>query len=217
MANDISDLAIVHDWVELGENPMVGPWAILGVPPTGGAPGLALRIGRDAVIRSHSVIYAGSVIGDGFQCGHGALIREFNEIGDRVSVGSHSVVEHHVKLADGVRIHTGAFIPEFSILDEGAWVGPHVVFTNAAYPLSPDAKSTLRGPHLKRGAKIGANATLLPGVVIGVNSLVGAGAVVVRDVPDGVVVAGHPARVLRPIDDVDAYRILQSTADELAQ
>ncbi len=205
MANDISDLAIVHEWVELGGNPMVGPWAILGVVPRGGVPGLALRIGRDAVIRSHSVIYAGSVIGHGFQCGHGALIREFNEIGDHVSVGSHSVVEHHVRLADGVRIHTGAFIPEFSVLDEGAWVGPHVVFTNAAYPLSPNAKSTLRGPHLMAGAKIGANATLLPGVIIGVNSLVGAGSVVVRNVPDGAIVAGNPARFVRSIDDVEAY------------
>jgi acetyltransferase-like isoleucine patch superfamily enzyme len=214
MANDISDLAIVYDCVELGENPTIGPWAIIGTAPTGGASDLALRIGNDAVIRSHSVIYAGSVIGHGLQTGHGALIREFNEIGDHVSIGSHSVVEHHVRLADGVRIHTGAFIPEFSILDEGAWVGPHVVFTNAAYPLSPKAKSTLRGPHLMPGAKIGANATLLPGVVIGVNSLVGAGAVVVRDVPDGVVVAGNPARLVRSIGDIDEYRILGSSPDE---
>ncbi len=93
-----------------------------------------LRIGSGALIRSHTVIYAGSVIGDRFMAGHGALVREENEIGDRVSIGSHSVVEHHVRLADGVRIHTGAFVPEFSILEEGAWLGPHVVFTNARLP-----------------------------------------------------------------------------------
>jgi acetyltransferase-like isoleucine patch superfamily enzyme len=214
MASDISNLAVLYDCVELGDSATVGPWAILGTAPAGGAPDLVLRIGSAAVIRSHSVIYAGSVIGHGFQTGHGALIREFNEIGDHVSVGSHSVVEHHVRLADGVRIHTGAFIPEFSVLEEGAWVGPHAVFTNAAYPLSRNAKSTLRGPHVMAGAKIGANATLLPGVVIGVNALVGAGSVVVRDVPNGAVVAGNPARIVRSIDELDAYRALELSESE---
>jgi acetyltransferase-like isoleucine patch superfamily enzyme len=216
MTGQISDLAILYESVDLGENATIGPWAVLGSPPAGDPGDLVLRVGRDAVIRSHSVIYAGSVIGDAFQTGHGTLIREHNEIGDRVSVGSHTVVEHHVRLADGVRIHTGAFIPEFSILEEGAWVGPHVVFTNASYPLSPGAKSSLRGPHLKPGAKIGANATLLPGVVIGANSLVGAGSVVVRDVPDGVIVAGNPARIVRSIDEIAAYRNLGSSPGELA-
>ena len=93
-------------------------------------------------------------------------------------------------------------------------MGPHAVFTNAPYPLARDAKMTLRGPHLMAGAKIGANATLLPGVVIEVNSLVGAGAVVVRDVPDGVVVAGNPARFVRSIGDIDEYRILGSSPDD---
>jgi acetyltransferase-like isoleucine patch superfamily enzyme len=216
MATHISAAALVHAGVELGEDAMIDAWVVLGYPPAPDATGLALRIGCNAVIRSHTVIYAGSVIGDGFQTGHGALIRESNEIGDDVSVGSHSVVEHHVRLGDGVRIHSGAFIPEYSVLEEGSWVGPHAVFTNAPYPLSRDTKRTLRGPHLMRGAKIGANATLLPGVVIGVNSLVGAGAVVVRDVPDGVVVAGNPARFVRSIDDLAAYRTVISAPDEPA-
>ena len=132
-----------------------------------------------------------------------------------VSIGSHSVVEHHVRLADGVRIHTGAFIPEFSVLEEGAWVGPHVVFTNAVYPLARDAKRDIsKARTLMRGAKIGANATLLPGVVIGVDALVGAGSVVVRDVPDGAIVAGNPARVIGSIADIAAYRPLAAGLSE---
>src|SRR5213078_4484416 len=133
---------------------------------------------------------------------------------DDVSIGSHSVVEHHVRLADGVRIHTGAFIPEHSVLEAGAWVGPHVVFTNAMYPMSRDAKRSLKGPLLRPGAKVGANATLLPGVVIGRDALVGAGSVVVRDVPDGAIVVGNPARIIGSIEDVEAYRALETALAE---
>ncbi len=208
MSLSISPHAIVHPGVELGDDATIEPWVVLGSSVSGGRTDLVLRIGHGAIIRSHTVIYAGSVIGDGFRTGHGALVREANEIGDRVSIGSHTVVEHHVRLADGVRIHTGAFIPEFSVLEEGAWVGPHAVFTNAVYPLARDAKRTLRGPHLMPGAKIGANATLLPGIVIGRDALVGAGSVVLRDVPDGAIVAGNPARVIGTIADVAAYRSL---------
>lgn len=208
MSSEISPHALVYPDVQLGDDPTVGAWVILGCPAPGVAAGRVLSIGRDAIIRSHTVIYAGSVIGDAFSTGHGALVRESSDIGDRVSIGSHSVVEHHVRLANGVRIHSGAFIPEFSVLEQGSWVGPHVTFTNATYPLAPDAKATLRGPHLMPGAKIGANATLLPGVVIGTDALVGAGSVVLRDVPDRAIVAGNPARVVSSIDDIAAYRSL---------
>jgi acetyltransferase-like isoleucine patch superfamily enzyme len=206
----ISPLAIVHPGVELGDDATIDPWVELGYAVSSDTPGVVLRIGRGAILRSHTVVYAGSVIGDEFRTGHGALVRESNEIGNRVSIGSHSVVEHHVRLADGVRIHTGAFIPEFSVLDEGAWVGPHVVFTNATYPLARDVKRALRGPHLMPRAKIGANATLLPGIVIGTDALVGAGSVVVHDVPDRAIVAGNPARIVGTIADVAAYRSLEA-------
>jgi acetyltransferase-like isoleucine patch superfamily enzyme len=203
--SQISPLAVVHAGVELGDDAAVDPFVVLGYRSAGSLDADVLRIGKGAVIRSHTVIYAGSVIGDGFSTGHGALVRESNEIGNHVSVGSHSVIEHHVRLANRVRVHSGAFIPEFSILEEGAWVGPHVAFTNATYPLASDAKQNLRGPHLMAGAKIGANATLLPGIVIGRDALVGAGSVVLRDVPDGVIVAGNPARVVGAIGDVAGY------------
>lgn len=197
---------VVHPNVRLGEGSRVEPFVVLGVPPRGRDDGeLELVIGADAVLRSHAVVYAGNRIGDRFQLGHGALVREENEIGDDVSIGSHSIVEHHVTIANGVRIHSNAFIPEFSRLDERAWVGPNVVFTNAPYPLGRDAKETLQGPHLLAGAKIGANATILPGRVIGRDALVGAGSVVVNDVPDGAVVAGNPARVIRMVVDLAAY------------
>jgi acetyltransferase-like isoleucine patch superfamily enzyme len=199
----IAATAIIHPNVRLGRDAVVEDYCVIGCPPRGAAPGeLETVIGDGAVIRSFTVIYAGNRIGRNFQTGNKANIRESNEIGDDVSVGTLSVVEHHVHLGDGVRIHTQAFVPEYSRLEKGSWVGPNVVFTNALYPLAPDAKATLRGPVLEEGARIGANATLLPGVSIGRNSLVGAGAVVTRDVPAEAVVAGNPARVVKSVRDL---------------
>jgi acetyltransferase-like isoleucine patch superfamily enzyme len=155
------------------------------------------------------VIYAGSVIGSGLRTGHGVMLREDNEIGDDVSIGTHSIVEHHVRLGNGVRIHSNAFVPEYSVVEDRAWIGPSVTFTNALYPLSAGAKAGLEGPVIRSGAKIGANATLLPGVVVGADALVGAGSVVVHDVPAGAVVVGNPARVVRQVSEIDAYRAQQ--------
>lgn len=200
-------LYVVYPNVHLGGDSQLGPYVLVGVPPRGAQPGeLPTRLGARALVRSHTVIYAGNVIGDNFQTGHGVMIRECNEIGDDVSVGTHSVIEHHVRIGHRVRIHTNAFVPEFTVLEDGCWIGPNVVLTNARYPLSPRAKEELRGPVVKRGAKIGANATLLPGVTIGEEALVGAGAVVVHDVPAGKVVVGNPARVIGDVADLDAYQ-----------
>ncbi len=197
---------LIHPNVTLGAGAELGEWTLIGAPARGQLPGqVATRIGAGAVIRSHSVIYAGNVIGDRFQAGHGVLVRESNRIGNDVSIGTHSVIEHHVEIADGVRIHSNAFIPEYSVLEKDAWVGPGVIFTNARYPRSRGVKEALRGPLIKEGAKIGAGAVLLPGVVIGKDALVGAGAVVTRDVPDRTVVAGNPARPVGSVDRLQVY------------
>ncbi len=202
----------IYPNVHLGAQAEVGDFVILGMPPRGKEPGaLETRIGDQAVIRSHTIIYAGNTVGQRFQTGHAVMIRELNTIGDDVSVGTHTIIEHHVQIAHRVRVHSNAFIPEYSILEEGAWVGPGVVFTNAQYPLSPDAKANLKGPRLLAGAKVGAHATLLPGVVIGRHALVGAGSVVVRDVADYQVVVGNPARVIKDVRQLSAYDFEQLT------
>jgi len=199
----IAATAQLYPNVILGPDAEVQEFVLVGVPPRGRKPGeLATVIGKGAILRSHTVVYAGNRIGDAFQTGHGVLIREENEIGNHVSVGSHSVVEHHVRIADHVRIHSQAFIPEFTILETGAWIGPNVVLTNARFPLGYKVKEKLKGPWIGPRAKIGANATVLPGVRIGAEALVGAGAVVTRDVPDGAVVIGNPARVLKRVEEL---------------
>lgn len=208
----MEDSWYIYPNVDLEGDASLGEFVIVGESPRGYAPGeLQTIIGSGAVIRSHTVIYAGNVIGDNFQTGHGVLIREGNQIGHDVSVGSHSVIEHHVKIGNDVRIHSNTFIPEFSVLEDGCWVGPCVVFTNARYPRSPGAKESLRGPLVRSGAKIGAGAVLLPGVTIGRDALIGAGAVVVRDVPDGKVVVGNPSRIIKDVRGLSAYHIEQLT------
>lgn len=189
--------------MRLGINSSIGDFVVIGEPPRGKERGhLETIIGDNAIIRSHTVIYAGNVIGENFQTGHGVLIREENEIGDNVSIGSGSVVEHHIRIANCVRIHSQVFIPEYSVLEEGSWLGPNVVLTNAKYPLSLEVKNNLKGPLIKKGAKIGANSTILPGIVIGENALVGAGSVVTKNVPDNIVVAGNPAKVIDNISNL---------------
>ena len=193
----------VYDGVVLGDGIVIEDFCIVGTPPRGYAEGeLSTSIGTGAFIRSHTVIYAGNKIGKNLQTGNKVNIRELNEIGDDVSIGTLSVIEHHVTIGNGVRIHSQVFIPEYSVLEDGSWLGPNVVLTNAKYPLSPDAKKNLKGPTIRKGAKIGANSTILPGIVIGENALVGAGSVVAQDVPPNAVVAGNPARVIKNIKDL---------------
>jgi acetyltransferase-like isoleucine patch superfamily enzyme len=193
----------IYAGVHLPQDARVEEYCVIGIPPRGRAEGeLETTMGPGAHLRTHTVIYAGNRIGRNFQTGNKVNIRELNEIGDDVSVGTLSVIEHHVKIGNSVRIHSQVFVPEYSVLEDEAWLGPNVVLTNAKYPVSPGVKDSLRGPVIKRGAKIGANATILPGVVIGENALVGAGSVVSRDVPADAVVAGNPARIIKRISDL---------------
>jgi len=193
---------IIHPNVRFGANHRIDDFVIIGAPPRETSPGeLATSIGPNAIIRSHTIIYAGNTIGANFQTGHSVMIRECNEIGDDCSIGTHSNLEHHIMIGNRVRIHSHVFIPEYSILEDDAWVGPGAVFTNDLYPPTKNV-SALKGPHLMAGARVGANVTLLPGVIIGRHALVGAGAVVVCDVPDGKVVVGNPARIIKDISEL---------------
>ncbi len=195
----MSEKPVSHDFklypgVVLGEGAHIGFAAEVGVPVAHLNEPLA--IGKQATIRSHSVLYTGSRIGDFFVSGHGALIREQATIGNQVSIGSHSVLEHLVTIEDGVRVHSNSFIPEYTIVRAQAWIGPGVVITNARYPAGSRSKEMLTGVTVETRARIGAHATILPGVRIGEGALVGAGSVVTRDVEPFAMVAGNPAKLV---------------------
>lgn len=197
------ELVVVLPNVQLGEGADLHPFVYIGVPPRGAAPGqLPTVIGAGALLRSHTVVYAGNTIGDHFQTGHGVTIRESNSIGDDVSVGTGSIIEHHVKIGNRVRLHSRVFVPEFCVLEDDAWLGPGVILTNARYPRSVRVKEELAGVTVRRGAKLGANCTVLPGLEIGEGALVGAGSVVTKDVPQAKVVAGNPARIINSISSL---------------
>ena len=196
----------IYPNVEIGQGAILEPPLVLGKPPRGKEAGeLKLVIGRGAVIRPFTTIYAGTTIGSRFQCGQGASIREDNEIGDDVSVGTNAVLEFGNRIGSGVRIHSGCFL-EMATVEDHVFLGPHVVFTDDPHPMGcPRYKECLGGVTVRTMAKIGANTTLLPGVVIGRGSLIGAGSVVVHDVPDEVVAAGNPAKVIKRIDELKCH------------
>ena len=202
MAIDIAPTAIIHPGVVFLGSARIEDGCIVGVPLANCEEQPETIIGDGACIRSHTVIYAGNRIGKKFSTGNKANIRELNAIGDNVSVGTMAVVEHHVELGNNVRLHSQAFVPEFSVLEEGVWIGPNAVITNTRYPLSPEAKTSPQPVHLCKNAIVGANSTILPGVIVGSDSLIGAGSVVVKDVAPRAVVAGNPARFIRIKDDL---------------
>lgn len=194
--------------MHLGKNVTVGDYVIIGLPPNDTKDGeLQTVIGDHSIIRSHSIIYAGTKIGNHFHTGHHVTIREHTKIGDNVSIGTSSCIEHHVNIENNVRIHSNAFIPEYSKLLNHCWIGPNVVLTNAKYPNAPDTKTSLNGVTIGNDAKIGANVTILPGINIGAHSLVGAGSVVVKDVSINHVVVGNPAKSIKMIDLLASYNM----------
>jgi acetyltransferase-like isoleucine patch superfamily enzyme len=189
--------------VRLGEDCDLQPPCVVGKAPRGCADGeRELVIGSGAIVRPFTTVYAGSVIGERLQTGQGSSIREDNVIGDDVSIGTNAVLEFGNRIGDRVRIHSGCFL-EMVTIEDDVFVGPNVVFTDDPHPMGcPSYTECKGGAVVGRLARIGANSTILPGVVIGENSLVGAGSVVVHDVPAGSVVVGNPARVIGQVDDL---------------
>ncbi len=201
--SEIASTAILHPNVVLGEDVVVEGFCIIGIPFKG-MKNIQTVIGSGSIIRAGTYIYAGNQIGKNFQTGNKANIRELNKIGDDVSIGTHSVIEHHITIGNNVRIHSQVFVPEYSTLENDCWIGPNVVLTNARYPKHVSVKDELRGPLIGNNAKIGANATILPGVTIGKNSLIGAGCVVTKHVGPDTIVVGNPAKALRKIDYINS-------------
>ena len=187
--------------VVLGIDVKIHPPCIIGFPPRGKGDGeLSAVIGDRAIIRPFSTICAGTTIGHDFKSGQGMCIREDNIIGDDVSIGTHSVLEFGNRIGNGVRIHSSCFLEDVKV-GNYVFIGPNVVFTDDPHPMNcPHYLECADGATVEDYAKIGANCTILPGLRIGENCLIGAGTVLVTDVPPDAVVVGNPGREVNKVD-----------------
>ncbi|HLB72012.1 MAG: DapH/DapD/GlmU-related protein [Candidatus Methanoperedens sp.] len=190
----------------IGKNSMIGEGVIIGYPTAdilrkAAASGVNIEdmdftgaaIGDNSIIRSNSTIYTDVVIGDDLRTGHNIMVREETRLGDKVLIGTNTIIDGHTEIGSNVSIQGNVYIPLNVIIEDNVFIGPCAVLTNDKYPIRK--KSDLKGPILRRGASIGANATILPGVEIGEGAMVAAGALVTRDVPPWKLAAGFPARI----------------------
>lgn len=199
-------LYMVYKNVILGKEARIEPFCLIGKPPKKRKEGeLKLAIGKSCLIRVHSTIYAGSRIGDNFITGASASVREGNVIGDNVSVGTSTVLEAGNKIGNNVRIHSGCFL-EMAEVGDDVFIGPRAVMIDDLHPPCPRFKECVGGARIGKGASIGANSTILPGIKIGAFALVGAGSVVTKNVPAGAVVAGNPARIIKKVEELKCVK-----------
>ncbi|GAB3412236.1 acyltransferase [Flindersiella endophytica] len=161
-----------------------------------------LVLGPGARLRTGTVLYDGSVIGIRLETGHGVVIREECRLGDHVSVWSNTVIDYGCRIGNRVKIHTGCYIAQFTVLEDDVFLAPGVVIGNDLYPGNEDSARLMAGPTIEKGAQIGVNVTILPYVKIGAGALIGAGSVVSRDIPAGMVAFGNPAKPRRPVEEL---------------
>jgi acetyltransferase-like isoleucine patch superfamily enzyme len=215
----VADTAIVHPGTVLGEGCVLLDYAVVGKQPTLSPRSTTkrevlppLELGAGAVVSTAAIVFAGTRVGARVIVGDQACIRERCVLGDDVVVGRGSLVENDVLIGAGTKIQAMAYITAYSTVEEDVFIAPCVQTSNDNFMGRTERRHALRrGPTIRRGARVGVGAVLCPGVEIGEEAFVGAGAVVVNDVPPRVVVVGNPARVLR---EVAAEELLPSPSAE---
>jgi acetyltransferase-like isoleucine patch superfamily enzyme len=160
------------------------------------------ELGDGTIVSTGAIVFAGSQLGARVIVGDQACIRERVTIGDDVVIGRGALVENDTTIAALSRIQAEAYITAYSTLEEHVFIAPCVVTTNDNFMGRTEKRlGLMRGPTIRRGARVGGGAILCPGVEIGEEAFVGAGAVVTKDVPPRVIVIGNPARVLREVPE----------------
>ena len=206
---EIHPSAIVYDGTVLGEGVKVLEGAVVGKQPTLSPRSTAKReplapttIGDGTIVSTGAIVFAGSTIGARVILGDQSCVRERVEVGDDVVLGRGSYIENDTTVGALTKIQAEAYITAYSTLEDNVFIAPCVVTTNDNWMGRTEQRfGNIKGPTIRRGARVGGGAILCPGVEIGQEAFVGAGAVVTRDVPPRKLVVGNPARVLRDVPD----------------
>jgi acetyltransferase-like isoleucine patch superfamily enzyme len=204
---DIHPSAIVYPGTVLGAGVQVLEGAVVGKQPTLSPRSTAKReplppaeIGDGTIVSTGAVVFAGTRIGARVIVGDQACVRERVIVGDDVVVGRGVLVENDTTIGAMTKIQADAYITAYSTLEDNVFIAPRVITTNDNFMGRTERRHDLiKGPTVRRGARVGGGAILCPGIVVGEEAFVGAGAVVTKDVAPRMLVVGNPARVLRSV------------------
>ena len=206
----IHPTAVIYPGTLMGEGCEIQAGAIVGKPPKLARTSTAsraelppLEIGAGAVICAQAIVFAGARLGEGVIVGDQAFVRERVTIGPGSVVGRGSTVENDTSIGARVKIQTQVYVTSYMTIEDDVFVGPGVTTTNDDTMSRHDKAYVLRGPVLRRACRVGGGTTLCPGVEIGEEAFIAAGAIVTRDVPARGVAMGVPARVVREVAEED--------------
>jgi acetyltransferase-like isoleucine patch superfamily enzyme len=211
---DIAETAIVYPGTVIGEGCQILDYAVVGKQPTLSPRSTAkreelprLELGAGTTVSTGAVVFAGTTVGERVVVGDQACVRERCTIGDEVVIGRGSLVENDTSVGALTKIQAHAYITAYSLLEENVFIAPCVITTNDNFMGRTEKRHGLvKGPTIRRGARIGGGAVLLPGIEVGEEAFVGAGAVVLRDVPARAVMVGSPARQIREVPDEELLK-----------
>jgi len=206
---EIHPTATVYPGTVLGEGVKILENAVVGKQPSLSPRSTTKRepleptvIGDGTIVSTGAIVFAGTNVGARVILGDQSCVRERVMVGDDVVIGRGSLVENDTTIGAMTKIQADAYITAYSTLEEHVFIAPCVVTTNDNFMGRTEKRHALvKGPTIRRGARVGGGAILCPGIVIGEEAFVGAGAVVTKDVEPRMLVVGSPARVLRPVPD----------------
>jgi acetyltransferase-like isoleucine patch superfamily enzyme len=206
---EVGDNVVVYPGTVIADGCRIGDGAVLGKQPVLSPRSTArreelppLELGPGTVVSTGAVVFAGTKVGARVIVGDQACVRERCVVGDDVVIGRGALVENDTTIGALTKIQAHAYVTAYSTVEDNVFIAPCVITTNDNYMGRTEKRhALLRGPTIRRGARVGGGAVLLPGVEIGEEAFVGAGAVVLDDVPPRTVVVGNPARPLREVPD----------------
>jgi acetyltransferase-like isoleucine patch superfamily enzyme len=206
---EIAETAVVFPGTVIGEGCTILDYAVVGKQPILSPRSTAkreelppLELGAGTVVSSGAIVFAGTTVGERVIVGDQACVRERCTIGDDVVIGRGSFVENDTAVGALTKIQAHAYITAYSLLEDNVFIAPCVITTNDNFMGRTEKRHELmKGPTIRRGARVGGGAVLLPGIEIGEEAFIGAGAVVIRDVPPRALMVGNPARQLREVPD----------------